>query len=106
MPLAEDLDPGLSAEEEVRRAVPFFAARLGVPVPDAGLIAVSAADEPRVLDLHAAALVTVLQSRAVADRIASGRSIPERSARRCWRTRRITGGAGRRLRGCRADQAG
>jgi tetratricopeptide (TPR) repeat protein len=62
MPLADDLDPGLAAEEVVRRAVPFFAARRGVPVPDAGLVAVSAADEPRVLDLHAAALVAVLQS--------------------------------------------
>jgi hypothetical protein len=62
MPLADDLEPGVSAQEVVRRAVPFFAARLRVPVPDAGLVAVSAAGEPRVLDLHAAALVAVLQS--------------------------------------------
>ena len=63
MPLAEDLSPGLAGEEAVRQAVPFFAARLGVPAPDAGLITVSAGGEPRVLDLHAAALVAVLQSR-------------------------------------------
>ena len=63
MPLAEDLSPGLAEDEAVRQAVPFFAARLDVPAPDAGLITVSAGGEPRVLDLHAAALVAVLQSR-------------------------------------------
>ena len=62
MPMADDLVPGLAAQEVVRRAVPFFAARRGVPAPDAGLVAVPAAGELRVLDLHAAALVAVLQS--------------------------------------------
>ena len=63
MPLAGDLSPGLTANEAVRRAVPFFAARLGVPPPEAGLITVSAGGDPRVLDLHAVALVAVLESR-------------------------------------------
>jgi tetratricopeptide (TPR) repeat protein len=63
LPLAEDLGPGLGAEDEARRAVPFFAARLEIPVPDAGLVSVPDSEELRVLDLHAAALVAVLQYR-------------------------------------------
>ena len=63
MPLAGDLEPQLTAQEVVRRAVPFFAARLGVPVPDAVLVTEPAGGEPLVLDLHAAALVAVLESQ-------------------------------------------
>ena len=61
--LAADVEPGVSAEEVVRRAVPFFAARLGVPSPDAARVSVTGGGEPRVLDLHAAALVVVLDSQ-------------------------------------------
>ncbi|HXL87677.1 MAG TPA: tetratricopeptide repeat protein [Streptosporangiaceae bacterium] len=61
-PLGSDLDSELAVEAVVWRAVPFFAARLGVPAPDAGDLAVTAAGELRVLDLHSAALVAVLQS--------------------------------------------
>jgi tetratricopeptide (TPR) repeat protein len=63
MPLAGDLGPQLTAQEVVRRAVPFFAARLGVPVPDAVLVTEPTEGEPLVLDLHAAALVAVLESQ-------------------------------------------
>ena len=40
MPLEAGLGEGLAAGEEVRRAVPFFAARLGVPPPEASLVSV------------------------------------------------------------------
>jgi tetratricopeptide (TPR) repeat protein len=63
LPLEDDPESAQTAEETVRRAVPFFATKLGVPVPDAGLVTVSAEGRPRVLDLHAAALVAVLKSR-------------------------------------------
>ena len=62
MPLAGDLGPQLTAQEAVRRAVPFFAARLGVPAPDVVLVT-EPEGEPLVLDLHAAALVAVLESQ-------------------------------------------
>ena len=62
LPLAGGLGPGISADEVVRGAVPFFAARLGVAPPDPGLVSVTGADELRVQDLHAAALVAVLAS--------------------------------------------
>jgi len=58
--LAGDISPGISGDEVVRGAVPFFAARLGVVPPDPALVSVTGAGELRVLDLHAAALVAVL----------------------------------------------
>ena len=64
VPLVGGLDPGLTAQDVVRQAVPFFAARLGVQPVDAELVTVSAGGEPRVLDLHAAALVAVSSSGA------------------------------------------
>ena len=63
LPLKDDLGPGQTAQEVVRQALPYFAKKLRVPAPDAGLVAVSAHSGPRVLDLHAAALVAVLQSQ-------------------------------------------
>jgi tetratricopeptide (TPR) repeat protein len=63
MPLAGDLEPHLTAHEVVRQAVPFFADRLGVPAPDAVVLTDSAEGRPLVLDLHAAALVAVLESQ-------------------------------------------
>jgi hypothetical protein len=51
--LAGDLGPGISGDEVVRGAVPFFAARLGVVPPDPGLVSVAGEGELRVLDLHA-----------------------------------------------------
>jgi hypothetical protein len=56
--LGDPLKPGAEAQEEVRRAVPFFAARLGMSAP--GDVRVLDAAGARVLDLHAAALVAVL----------------------------------------------
>ena len=61
--LAGDISPGISGDEVVRGAVPFFAARLGVVPPDPGLVSVTGAGELRVLDSHAAALVAILASR-------------------------------------------
>ena len=63
VPLADAVEPGVAAAEVVRRAVPFFAARLGVPPPDPGLVSVAGQQGARVLDLHAAALVAVLAAR-------------------------------------------
>ncbi len=62
MPLAGDVAPGLAAEGVVRGAVPYFAVRLGVQAPAVMRVVVSAEADPRVLDLHAAALVAVIQS--------------------------------------------
>jgi NAD(P)-dependent dehydrogenase (short-subunit alcohol dehydrogenase family) len=61
MQLAGDLDPGLSAEDLVRQAIPFFAARLSIPAPETDRVHVTTG-EAQVLDLHAAALVAVLES--------------------------------------------
>ena len=62
MSLAGNLDPDLSAEDLVRQAIPFFAARLSIPPPDTERVIVIAGEDLHVLDLHAAALVAVLQS--------------------------------------------
>jgi tetratricopeptide (TPR) repeat protein len=70
MLLAGDLEPGLPAEDVVRQAIPFFAARLAVPAPDADRVTLTAGRDPRVLDLHAAALVAVLQSAGQSTRTA------------------------------------
>ncbi len=61
-PLAEDVDSRLSGQELARQAIPYFAARLGVPPPDAGKVTLDLEEQPRVLDLHAAALIAVLAS--------------------------------------------
>ena len=60
IPLRETLDNMISDEEQVLRAIPVFAAKLGVSPPEY----VAVATQPRrarVLELHAAALVAVLE---------------------------------------------
>ncbi|HUY49966.1 MAG TPA: tetratricopeptide repeat protein [Streptosporangiaceae bacterium] len=59
-PLGEVLDDQLTDEEQVRAAVPVFAAALGVDPPDYVVVAPQAR-RARVLELHAAALVAVLE---------------------------------------------
>jgi tetratricopeptide (TPR) repeat protein len=58
--LGGDLAPGMAAVQEAQRALPFFAAKLGMPSPDVSLVNVAGEGDLRVLDLHAAALVAVL----------------------------------------------
>jgi tetratricopeptide (TPR) repeat protein len=58
--LNSELDPVISMAEMVWQAVPYFAKRLGVPVPDTQAMNVTGSEKPRILDLHAAALVAVL----------------------------------------------
>ncbi|WP_433498494.1 tetratricopeptide repeat protein [Sphaerimonospora sp. CA-214678] len=55
-------DPALDPEhDEVKRAIPYFAAKIGTEPPQR--VSVDFGDErPRILDLHAAALVAVLRS--------------------------------------------
>ncbi len=60
--LADAAGPGISPADVVRGALPYFAAELGVAAPDPALVGVTGAERRRVLDLHAAALVTVLAS--------------------------------------------
>jgi hypothetical protein len=59
-PLAAAVSAELANADLVATAVPAFAAALGVPVPGRVLADVGAGAVP-VLDLHAAALVAVLQ---------------------------------------------
>ncbi|GLW25329.1 molecular chaperone Tir [Microbispora amethystogenes] len=61
MHLAEDVTLGVDPRQEVRRAVPYFADELGV-TPPARVEVELGGDTPRMLDLHAAALVAVLRS--------------------------------------------
>ena len=59
--LGQVLDEHVKDEEEVLRAVPVFAAALGVPPPDHVIIVEAQAGRGRILELHAAALVAVLK---------------------------------------------
>ena len=58
--LGQVLDEHIKDEEEVLRAVPVFAAALGVTPPD-HVIVTAQAGRARILELHAAALVAVLE---------------------------------------------
>ncbi len=60
IPLGEVLDKEISDEEQVLRAVPVFAAALGVSPPD-HVSVITRPGRARVLELHAAALVAVLE---------------------------------------------
>jgi tetratricopeptide (TPR) repeat protein len=64
--LNAQLDAELSTVEVVRQAIPYFARRLGIPVPDTEAVSINGEGKLRVLDLHAAALVAVLSA---ADRV-------------------------------------
>jgi hypothetical protein len=61
MELAEQIQADLSDEEVVMAAVPYFAAALKVTAPERFEVVLGEGRQ-RVLDLHAAALVTVLRS--------------------------------------------
>lgn len=61
--LADVIEPGTTAADVVLSAVPWFAARLNVAVDQIGLVRVVGAERARILDLHAAALVAVLQAQ-------------------------------------------
>ena len=67
--LGGSLGRGMSAVEEVRRAVPYFAQRLGVPAPDVDLTGLAADSGMEVLDLHATALVAVLSEQGAGGRV-------------------------------------
>jgi AAA ATPase domain len=105
MPLAGELDSDLPAAEVVQQAVPAFAGRLGVPSPVAVQVVVSAKASLRVLDLHAAALVAVIQSMEQ-----PGRPVLQVDVGTVLETllvmRSITGLAGRRRRGWWAARTG
>jgi hypothetical protein len=60
VPLGEVLDDTVSDEDQVLRAIPVFAARLGVSPPEYVAVA-TRPRRARVLELHAAALVAVLE---------------------------------------------
>jgi hypothetical protein len=66
--LSEVLDEQLGDQEMVERALPMFAAALGVDPPDHVVLANSASRRARVLELHAAALVAVLDWTAAPER--------------------------------------
>lgn len=59
-PLGAVLDVQLTDEEQVRAAIPVFAAALGTDPPDY-VVVIPQARRARVLELHAAALVAVLE---------------------------------------------
>ncbi|MFC7590283.1 tetratricopeptide repeat protein [Nonomuraea antimicrobica] len=61
MALADQVAVGRSDRDLVLAAVPFFAAELGVPVPERVEVELGEGRQ-RILDLHAAALVAVLRS--------------------------------------------
>jgi tetratricopeptide (TPR) repeat protein len=61
--LVDAIVPGFSAADVVLSALPWFAARLEVTVADVGLVRVTCVEQARILDLHAAALVAVLEAR-------------------------------------------
>lgn len=65
MPLSEIVSESVSDEEHVRRAVPVFARALGLEAPEPGSVTVlSHGRRARILELHAAALVSVLEWNA------------------------------------------
>lgn len=65
MPLPEVVSESVSDEEHVRRAVPVFAGALGLEAPEPGSVTVlSHGRRTRILELHAAALVSVLEWNA------------------------------------------
>ncbi len=67
--LGGGLGRGISAVEEVRRAVPFFALRLSVAAPDVDLTGLATDSGMEVLDLHATALVAVLSAHGAGGRV-------------------------------------
>jgi tetratricopeptide (TPR) repeat protein len=67
--LGGGLGRGMSAVEEVRRAVRFFALRLSVAAPDVDLTGLAADSGMEVLDLHATALVAVLSAHGAGGRV-------------------------------------
>ena len=67
--LGGGLGRGMSAVEEVRRAVPFFALQLSVTAPDVDLTGLAADSGMEVLDLHATALVAVLSAHGAGGRV-------------------------------------
>ena len=66
--LGGGLGRGMSAVEEVRQAVPFFALRLSVAAPDVDLTGLAADSGMEVLDLHATALAAVLSAHGAGGR--------------------------------------
>jgi Tetratricopeptide repeat len=65
IPLREVVSESVSDEQHVRRAVPVFASALGLKAPEPSNIAVvSPGRRSRILELHAAALVSVLDWNA------------------------------------------
>jgi Tetratricopeptide repeat/Anaphase-promoting complex subunit 5 len=60
--LPDVIEAGTSAVDVVLDAVPWFAARLQVATGDIGPVSVTGVDGARILDLHAAALVAVLEA--------------------------------------------
>jgi len=61
--LTDAIVPGASAADVVLDALPWFAARLDITVAEVGLVRITRAEQARILDLHAAALVAVLDAR-------------------------------------------
>jgi tetratricopeptide (TPR) repeat protein len=64
--LSTSVDSGLSDSDLVRHAVPHFAARLGQPLPPFVTITGGSVGR-RILDLHAAALIAVIEHRSTVD---------------------------------------
>lgn len=60
--LPDVIEAGASAVDVVLDAVPWFAGRLQVAIGEIGPVTVTGVDGARVLDLHAAALVAVLEA--------------------------------------------
>jgi tetratricopeptide (TPR) repeat protein len=60
--LADALAPGLAALDVVRGALPWFAERLDRSAPEPERVSFTGLDRARVLDLHAAAIVAVIES--------------------------------------------
>lgn len=60
--LADALTPGVAALDVVRGAMPYFAERLGVPAYLSQLVNLTGLERARVLDLHAAALLGVIET--------------------------------------------
>ena len=105
--LGGDVEPGLPAVQEVRRAVPFFGARLGVAAPEAGLVSVAVPDRSdlRVLDCMPQRWSRSLP-RPGGPRGSRSGWMPGWCWRSCWGMRNTTGGAARRRRGCWTDRPG
>jgi tetratricopeptide (TPR) repeat protein len=60
--LGGNLDPKVPSAEVIRKAVPCFAAKLGIAAPGVDQVVIENEGGMRVLDLHAAALVAVLSA--------------------------------------------